>query len=62
MEKYTPNFKIVANSPEEATEISNMFINMMNYMANEKLVKAARKVNADPVKKVNKMSKYITLL
>lgn len=62
MEKYTPNFKIVANSPEEATEISNMFINMMNYMPNEKLVKAARKVNADPVKKVSKMNKYIALL
>ena len=62
MNKYTPTFKIVANSPEEATEISNMFINMMNYMPNEKLVKAAQKVNSDPVKKVNKMSKYITLL
>lgn len=62
MNKYMPNFKIVANSPEEATEICNMFINMMNYMPNEKLVKAAQKVNADPVKKVTKMSKYITLL
>ena len=62
MEKYTPNFKIVANSPEEATEISNMFINMMNYMPNEKLVKAAQKVNADPVKKVIKMGKYINVL
>ncbi len=62
MNKYMPTFKIVAGSPEEAAEISNMFINMMNYMPNEKLVKAARKVNADPVKKVTKMSKYITLL
>lgn len=62
MNRYTPNFMIVANSPEEAAEISNMFINMMNYMPNEKLVKASRKVNTDPVKKVNKMSKYISLL
>ncbi len=62
LNKYIPNFSIVATSPEEATEISNMFINMMNHMPNEKLVKAARKVNADPVKKVNKMSKYISLL
>ena len=62
MNKYMPTFKIVADSSEEAAEISNMFINMMNYMPNEKLVKAARKVNADPVKKVTKMSKYITLL
>ena len=62
MEKYNPNFKIVANSPEEAIEIGNFFINLMNYMPNGKLVKAARKVNADPTKKVNKMSKYITLL
>ena len=62
MNRYTPNFKIVASSPEEAAEISNMFINMMNYMRNEKLVKAAQKVNADPVKKVTKMSKYIALL
>jgi hypothetical protein len=62
MNKYAPNFKIVANSPEEATEISNFFINLMNYMPNDKLVKAAQKVNSDPVKKVNKMNKYISLL
>jgi hypothetical protein len=62
MEKYTPNFKVVASSPEEATEIGNFFINLMNYMPNEKLLKAARKVNADPMKKVSKMNKYISLL
>jgi hypothetical protein len=53
---------IVASSPEEATEISNFFINLMNHMPNDKLVKAAQKVNSDPVKKVSKMSKYISLL
>lgn len=62
MNKHIPNFKIVANSPEEAIEIGNFFINLMNYMPNDKLVKAARKVNADPVRKVTKMTKYISLL
>lgn len=62
MNKYTPKFMIVANSPEEATEINNFFINLMNHMPNDKLVKAAQKVNSDPVKKVTKMSKYISLL
>ena len=62
MEKYTPNFKVVASTSEEATEIGNFFINLMNYMPNEKLLKAARKVNADPMKKVSKMNKYISLL
>lgn len=62
MNKHIPNFKIVANSSEEAIEIGNFFINLMNYMPNDKLVKAARKVNADPVKKVTKMTKYISLL
>lgn len=62
MNKYAPNFKIVASSQEEATEITNFFINLMNHMPNDKLVKAAQKVNSDPVKKVNKMNKYISLL
>ena len=62
MEKYTPNFKIIAASPEEAIEISNFFINLMNYMPHDKLMGAARRVNADPVKKVTKMAKYISLL
>lgn len=62
MNKYEPAFKIIAPTPEEAMEISNFFINLMNYMPNEKLVKAAKKVNNDPVKKVNKMGKYIALL
>lgn len=62
MNKYAPNFKIVASSAEEAVEISNFFINLMNYMPNDKLAKAAQKVNGDPIKKVNKMSKYISLL
>lgn len=62
MEQFTPHFKVVANSPEEAIEIGNFFIHLMNHMPNDKLLKAARKVNADPLKKVHKMNKYISLL
>ena len=62
LNKYEPGFKIVAASPEEAIEISNFFVNLMNRMPYPKLLKAARKVNAEPEKKVNKMSNYITLL
>jgi hypothetical protein len=62
LNKYEPTFKIVAPSPEEAIEISNFFINIMNYIPNEKLVKAAQKVNSNPIKKINKMTRYIGLL
>jgi hypothetical protein len=62
LNKYTPNFKIVAGSPEEAIEISNFFVNLMNRMPYAKLLKAARKVNEAPEKKVAKMSNYISLL
>ena len=60
--KYDPKFKIVAASPEEAIEISNFFVNLMNKMPYAKLLKAARKVNAEPEKKVEKMGNYIFLL
>ena len=62
LNKFDPNFKVVAVSQAEAAEISNFFINLMNHMPNEKLVQVAKKVNANPVKKVTKMGKYITLL
>lgn len=62
LNKYEPTFKIIAATSEEAMEISNFFINLMNKMPNERLVKAAKKVNENPDKKIKKMSNYISLL
>jgi hypothetical protein len=62
LNRYEPTFKIIASSPEDAMEISNFIINLMNKMPNERLVKVARKVNENPDKKIKKMCNYINLL